>query len=108
MIVARGADDGGYINRFDGANWSGWVGLGGVILSPPSATSANGLVYVAGRGADNGVYLNAGPGGQSWRGWVGLGGSTTLAPTVASRGGLVADVFAMDAGTGAPYHRAAS
>jgi hypothetical protein len=55
-----------------GTTWSGWKGLGGVLITSPAATSpANGAMDVFVLGSDNGLWWqNTANSGTMWSGWT--------------------------------------
>jgi hypothetical protein len=74
-VYAFGRDAGGsYWNRhWNGTSWEAWSGLGGVLITSPSAVAAGADVYVFGLDAGGGLWYQRRSGG-TWGGWQGLGG----------------------------------
>ena len=86
-----------YINDFDGAAWSGYASLGGIITSTPAAVSPSpGILDVFVRGADYALWTRHFD-GASWWPWISLGGYLRSAPAVTSRSPGTIDVFAVGA-----------
>ncbi len=70
--------------HWNGAAWSGWISLGGVFTSVPSAVSwSSGRIDVFGIGTDGGMYHKYYNGAWSPT-WEALGGIFISAPTVVS------------------------
>jgi peptidoglycan/xylan/chitin deacetylase (PgdA/CDA1 family) len=69
---------------WNGAGWSGWEDLGGVLTSAPTvASSAAGHLDVFVRGADSQMWHKWWD-GTSWSGWLPQGGILTSAPAAAA------------------------
>lgn len=75
--------------------WQGWVYLGGLITSKPSATSeAPDRIHVVARGLDSAAWHRWWD-GYCWLGWEYLGGQIQGAPAICSRADGRLDVFAV-------------
>jgi len=84
-LADRGSNNRVYMNRWDGAARSGWNQIPtGSTLNGPSLTVANGTLYIAVQGGDNGLYWcsRSMPSG-SWSSWSKLSGSTPSSPALA-------------------------
>ena len=103
-VFVRGTDAAMYQMAWDGARWSGWVGMQGGLRSAPEvvAWGPNRLdVFVV--GTDDGLYQRAWDGAR-WSDWVNHGGKLTSAPEVVAWASGRLDVFAR--GTdGALWHK---
>jgi hypothetical protein len=65
--------------------WSGWIGLPGSTPDSPAATTCGGMVHVAVRGGDDGIYYgNVTLSTSVFSGWNKLPGSTPSAPALAA------------------------
>ena len=91
-VVVRGGGNRiyyGYVTLSSGV-FSGWTPLSGSTPSPPSLTAGpDGNLYLAVRGADNGIYLRVRSGGSWGPTWTKLPGSTIDGPSVAAAGMLL-------------------
>jgi hypothetical protein len=69
-VVGPGSDSRIYVNRLNGASWSGWgeVCCGGITPSAPDAAAFGGQLQVVVRGTDDRIYVNR-FNGSSWTGW---------------------------------------
>jgi C1A family cysteine protease len=77
-LFVQGTDHALYYTHWNGATWSAWKSLGGVLTSSPAATSpANGVIDVFVRGSDGALYSKQLSGG-AWGSWKKIGGQ--LAP----------------------------
>lgn len=73
-----------YWQHWNGAAWSGWISLGGIFTSVPSAVSRSaGRIDVFGIGTDGAMYHKYHNGAWSTS-WEDLGGIFISAPTVVS------------------------
>ena len=73
MVFGRGGDNALYVNTYDGANWSGYAGLGGNLTSDPVAVVRGGVVDVFGRNV-GGDIVSRRWNGSFWEDWYSLGG----------------------------------
>jgi hypothetical protein len=79
MVIARGGDNGLYVNQQIGAGWSGWQALGGAATSDPVAVQRVGSselqkqVQLFARNG-NGAVMTRLYNGFGWEGWQDLGG----------------------------------
>jgi photosystem II stability/assembly factor-like uncharacterized protein len=87
-LAVRGADNGIYHNRYDGATWLGWTQLPGATLDSPALAMTGGMLDLVVRGTDNSIYHNRFD-GASWLGWTQLPGAAADTPAVAPAGSLV-------------------
>jgi uncharacterized protein YvpB len=93
----RGADNGLWRKHWDGAGWSGWQSLGGLLSSDPAVvTSAGGRLDVFIRGADFALWHRVFD-GTTWAGWQFLGDRLVSGPAVASSAPGRFDLFAVGA-----------
>jgi C1A family cysteine protease len=84
-LAVRGTDNRIYVNRWDGAAWTGWsmVPTGGT-LAGPSMTIAGGMMYLAVQGTDNGIYwCSQSLSAPGWSSWTKLPGGTLSSPALA-------------------------
>jgi hypothetical protein len=90
----RGGDARLYHKSWDGAQWSAWQDLGGILTSGPSVASwASGRLDVFVRGTDGAVWHKWSSGGTVWSGWDTLGGIITSDPGVVSSTANRIDIF---------------
>ncbi|HET8627255.1 MAG TPA: putative Ig domain-containing protein, partial [Thermomicrobiales bacterium] len=96
-VFARGTDFALYVRHSaDGATYTPWQRLGGLIDSAPTAAVHDGTLYVFVRGTDNALYETHTGDGATYTPWRRLGGVLTSAPAATTfQGRLV--VFAAGA-----------
>jgi hypothetical protein len=81
----RGPDNRIYYGGSITGTWSGWIGLPGSTRDSPAATTCGGMVHVAVRGGDDGIYYgNVTLSTSVFSGWNKLPGSTPSAPALAA------------------------
>jgi uncharacterized protein YvpB len=93
----RGADNGLWQKHWDGAGWSGWQSLGGLLSADPAAvTSAGGRIDIFIRGADFALWHRVFD-GTTWGGWQLLGDRLVSGVAVASSAPGRFDLFTVGA-----------
>jgi thiol-disulfide isomerase/thioredoxin len=96
-LFAKGTGDAVWWKHWTGTTWTASTSLGGILTSPPAATSpGNGLIDVFVRGTDGVLYEKTTTnGGGSWSNWISLGGQILpgTGPAVCTRGLNSLDVF---------------
>ncbi|HEY6745730.1 MAG TPA: polysaccharide deacetylase family protein [Mycobacteriales bacterium] len=86
-IVVRGGTGQVYIKQRVGGQWSGWVGLGGLLtpFAPAVAVTTSGVLTVAAVAGDRAMWVKHRSASGAWTGWSRVGGSITsdiaLSPT---------------------------
>lgn len=112
-VFVTGSSDGHLYQKYwtSGSGWSGWVDLGGVLISAPSAswTSNGGRIDVFGIGTDGRLYQKYWTSGSGWQGWFGFAAPAAgigSAPSITwTTGGGRIDVFVTGANDGRLYQK---
>ena len=92
-VFVKGTDNALWHKWWNGASWSGWESLGGVLTSAPTVSSwGDNRLDVFVKGTDNALWHKWWD-GASWSNWKSLGGVLTSAPGAVSWGFNRIDVF---------------
>ena len=84
-VFAVGTDHAVWHRSWQGAGWSGWQSLGGLVDSPPEVVAwGPGRIDLFAVGTDHAMWHRWWSGG-SWGGWESLGGVIDSPPSVVRR-----------------------